>query len=424
MKPRPYIFAACLSALALTATAAWGDEDDEKRYFNARLGPVYVTFDASVSTEYTDNVNLSSGRTDPIISDLVISPRIGMVASTEISLQPKEETNRTTVSLAMSLGLRKHIFHPELDQNISDLSIAPNSTISFLLRPGPVKTRLYDTFSLQSDPVADGSLSNVTEFRRFTNIIGADNIWPVNSMTTANLGLMHRNLVALSLTGVNSSGQATSLSTNPYDSYADSASGSVMVKLLSFLDVGMSASVEADTFPSAPNQNSTMYSYGPVAVVRLSDYTTLTANAGETITQPAQGGSSTSTYGSLALANRLNQFYTQTLSVGRQSSLDMLGSLTQVNYVRYGASWRMNSHITISLGVSYQDVGYVDNGFHFSPYQSNSDYQLVQEDISTQYALSRKLTTRLAFRHSDKTSNDSIYNYTQNTVTWDLVYKF
>lgn len=424
MKPRPYIFAACLCAFAFAATASLGDDDDEKRYFNAKLGPVYITFDASVSTEYTDNVNLSSGHTDPIISDLIVSPRIGMVASTEISLQPKEETNRTTISLAMSLGLQKHIFHPELDQNLSDINIAPNSTISFLLHPGPVKTRLYDTFSLQSDPVADGSLSNVTQFRRFTNIIGADNVWPINSMTTANLGLMHRNLMALSLTGVNSSGQATSLSTNAYDSYSDSASGSVMVKLLSFLDVGMSASVETTTFPSASNQDSTMYSYGPTAIVRLSDYTTLTANAGETITEQNQGGTNTSTYASLALANRFNQFYTQTLSVGRQSSLDLLGSLTQVDYVRYGASWRMNSHITLSLGVSFQDVGYVDNGFHFSAYQSNSDYQLVQEDVSTQYALSRKLTTRLAFRHSDKVSNDSNYNYKQNTMTWDLEYKF
>lgn len=420
--------AALLSALCLAAFPSFGQEG-KTPYYNVKAGPVYITLSSGITTEYTDNVNLSSGRNSAIEPELTITPRLGINALSQLQFFPEGEHNISTLSLSMSLGYRNYVFHPELNRNITDINIAPNSELSFLIRAGHFKIRVHDGFSLESDPVSDGSLSNVAQFRRFINVFGIDTEWDVNKMTTVNLNYAHRNLMAMDLISLGSSGQTTNLNTSSFDNSSDSLSLSAMSRALSFLSLGASASVQGTRYPSNPAQDSTSYSYGPRAKVVFTDYTDLVASCGVTTYQPGDifygsktsGNSldgSTTQYASLELTNHLNTYYTHSFSVGRQTTLNLIGNQTQMDYARYSSTWKVNSLISLQSGIGVEDntqLGGVNSGQH---------YRTITGGVGTQFRLSRKLSTSFSYRYVNKIADDPDNCYKQNTLTWELDYRF
>ena len=417
--------AACMGGTAL------GQAEGPQRYFNVKAGPVYIVLSSGVSTEYTDNVNLADGKRTPAQSELTISPNIGITAATQVQLQPLSQTNTNDLRLSANLGYRDYVFHPQLNQKVMDINIAPDSELSFLIHAGHyVRIRLHDGFSVQSDPATDGSLSNVAQFRRFVNSVGADVQWDVNSKTRANFNYSHSNLYALSVTSLgnpNSKGPASNLNASRLNSATDAATLSANCQVLALLNVGFSTSVQATSFPSSPDQDSTSYSYGPTATARLTEYTTLTAATG--ITQSKSGNVFTGTTGSsgvdsstnyfdLTLANQLNTDYTHSRSVGRQVALTLLGSPSQVDYVRYTSTWKVNSHISIATGLFVEDttnLGMIGGSFHYRRYGCT---------LNTSYRLSRRIYTTLAYRYIDKIADDTTQSYKQNTITWAVNYQF
>ena len=418
--------AALLCALGLAGAAAHGQE--QNRYYNVKAGPVYITLSSGLSMEYTDNVNLSNGRTAPIEQELTITPNFGITALSQMQLFPEGEQDVTTLSLTMNFGYRDHIFHPELNENLTNINIAPDSELAFQIRTKHIKIRVHDGFSLQSDPVSDGSLSNVAQFRRFTNTFGIDATWAVNRMTQVNAAYAHRNVIALDLISLGASGQTTNLNTSAYDNYSDTVSASVLSRVLSFLSLGVSASVQATTYPSAPEQDSSSYSYGPIARIFFSDYTDLSLSWGLTQRQAGNiftgsdtgnpGDGSTSQYVDATLTNRFNNYYTQSLSTGRQNTLNLIGTQTETNYVRYSSAWKINSLITLLSSIGVEDnteIGGPNAGNH---------YKTLTASTGTQLRLSKKLTTSLNYRYVDKIADDHDQSYKQNTVIWQIDYRF
>ncbi|MCX6966894.1 MAG: hypothetical protein NTZ46_03785 [Verrucomicrobia bacterium] len=430
----PVIRLAVLLALCMAClgTTALGQAEGPQRYFNVKAGPVYVILTAGVSTEYTDNVNLSNGKTTPIQPELTIYPNLGITAATQLQFLPLSETNSNDLRLTANLGFREYVFHPELNQQVMDINIAPDSELSFIIHAGHFKIRLHDGFSMQSDPTTDGSLSNVAQFRRFVNSIGADAQWNVNSKTKVDFGYTHSSLYALSITtlGNTSTTAATkNLTTSRLNSTTDSAHLSANCQVLSLLNIGFSASAQATSFPGAPEQDSTAFSYGPTAALRLTQYTSLIASSGITRTQSgnvftgtggagSMGIDSSTNYYDLTLSNRLNTYYTHNLSIGRQVALSLLGLQTQVQYVRYNSTWRVNSHISISTGLFAEDTtnaGMIFGSFHYRQYGCM---------LNTSYRLSRKMSTTLGYRFIEKVADDPAQNYKQNTITWAVNYQF
>ena len=421
--------AICLMLCMACRGAAWGQAEGPQRYFNLKAGPVYVVLSAGVSTEYTDNINLSNGKTTPMQSELTIYPNLGITAATQVQLQPLSETNTSDLRLTANIGYRDYIFHPELSQKVTDINLAPDSELSFLIHAGHFKIRLHDGFSMQSDPTTDGSLSNVAVFRRFVNTVGADTLWEVNSKTRVNFGYNHSNLYALSLTTLGTTTPQNSLTTSRLNSSTDAANASVNCQVLSLLNVGFASSVQATSFPSAPDQDSTSYSYGPTASLRMTQYSTLSASYGVTQSRmgnvftgtaptTGNGGESTTNYCDVTLANQLNTYYSQTLSAGRQVALSLLGSQTEVDYLRYTSTWKVNSHISLNTALFAEDtnnLGTIGGSFRYRRYGCT---------LNTSYRLSRKMSTSLSYRYIDKISDDPTLSYKQNTITWNLNYQF
>ena len=415
------------SVLCVACLANAMDREGREPYYNIKAGPVYVTLSSGIDTEYTDNVNLSNGTTTPIQPELTINPHFGITAASQLQFAPLSETNTQNLSFTANLGYKDYVFHPELNQQITDINIAPDSELAFVIHAGHFKIRLHDSFSLQSDPTSDGSLSNVAQFRRFVNNAGVDVRWDVNSKTGLNLGYSHSSLNALSITTLGNS--ATNLTANNFNSSTDTLTFAGDCQVFSLLKVGFNSSAQATTFPSAPEQDSTNYSYGPFMDARLTQFTTITASTG--VTQTKQGNvftgtgaggqgiaDTTTNYFNLSLNNEMNLYYTQTLSVGRQVSLSLLGSQTEVDYIRYRSNWKVNSHVNISSGLFAEDttdLGLVAGFSHYRRYGA---------DLSTGYQLSKKMSTSLSYRYINKIADDPTQSYKHNTVTWSINYQF
>jgi len=382
----------CVACLA----DAMGQEEGPQKYYNIKAGPVYVTLSSGITTEYTDNVNLSNGTTTPIQSELTINPNFGITAASQLQFAPLSETNTQNLSLTANFGYKDYVFHPELNQRMTDINIAPDSELALVIHAGHFKIRLHDGFSLQSDPTTDGS---------------------------------HSSLYALSITSLGNAGNTNNLTANNLNSSTDSVTFGGDCQVFSLLKVGFTSSAAATTFPGAPGQDSTSYSYGPFAQARFTQYTTLQASAGITenkagnvFTGTGAAGSgvadSTSNYFNLSLTNEMNSYYTQTLSVGRQISLSLLGSQTEVDYIRYTSNWKVNSHINISSGLFAEDstdLGTIGGFSHYRRYGG---------DLSTGYQLSKKMSTSLSYRFIDKIADDPAQSYKQNTITWSINYNF
>jgi len=412
--------------------------DATQRYFNIRTGPVYVTLTAQTTTEFVDNVNLSSGIDTPIKQDLIFSPSFGINAISELQLHPLSETNTTTMGLSMNFGYREHILQPALNQKIFDINISPDSEFSFLVRIGHFKIRLHDGFALQSDPVTDGALSNVAVFRRFTNAAGVNVEWDVNSDTLVNLAYTHTNVYALDLVTLGNSGTSSNLSTSNITNSTDALSLMASTKIIPELTVGWGANVAATSFPGAPQQDSTTYSYGPFASLHLSQFTTLNASCGISKSEPGNvftgsntannnGSNSTSNYANVSLTNQLNTYYTQTLSAGREIALDLVGTQTSDNYLRYSSVWKMNAHISLNFNAFAEDIsnaGTPNNNLLSLQSNVQSDYRRYGGGVGTSLRLSKKLTTSLNYRYVQKVTGDPLLCYKQNDIIWTVSYSF
>ena len=116
------LYAACLGI-------ALGQAEGPQRYFNVKAGPVYINLTAGVSTEFTDNVNLSNGKNSPIEPELSIYPNLGITAATQLQFLPLSETNTNDLRFTANLGYREYVFHPELNKQVMDITVAPDSEL-------------------------------------------------------------------------------------------------------------------------------------------------------------------------------------------------------------------------------------------------------------------------------------------------------
>ena len=398
-----------------------------ERYYNVKAGPVYITLGAGMTVQYTDNLNLASGLTGPLESDISYNPHLNLDAVTEVDINPGSNTSRSTLGLHMTIGYLRYMQHPELNRNMFDITVAPDSELSLLVHVGQVKLRFFDRLSLQSDPVSDGSLSNVAMFRRLTNSAGASAQWDINSRASTSLAYVHSNVWTLDL--ISLGGQPTNLTARSLDNSTDTLTFSAYIKPLERLTTGVQASVSSVTFPGAPSQDSTTYTYGPFAELVATDYTTIRLSGGMAETRRGSvfagtGGEystpadSTSEYADLTITNKLNTYYSQSLSLGRQVAISLIGDPTQTDYVRYSSVWRVNSEISLHMGL------YAEHCTQLGSNNPAFDYQRYGGELSTSYQLARRLTTSLAYRHTEKVAKDPYQSYKQNTVTWDVSYQF
>ena len=236
-------------------------------FYNVKAGPVLFRVDASLRTDYVDNVNLSSGKNgSPIESDEIIAPTLGIDALWTI-------TPLNTLHLHTTLGYTKYINNPRLDS--SAVLVSPDSVLSFNIYTGDFKINLHEQFSYQEDPVGVGAVTNVEKFGRFTNDAGIGVLWDANDLI-ATLGYDHSDFIATG--AVSSSGANVDTSSLSYD--VDEVTASTFFQFMSNLGGGLEATASYVSYRLGSQPDATRASIGPFVEFQLSRYTKIAASGG------------------------------------------------------------------------------------------------------------------------------------------------
>lgn len=390
---------------------------------NFRIGEVLMRVDARLTTQFTDNVDLSSTPT----ADLIVNPEVGINATWAV-------TKLNTIRFRAAVGYAYYLNSDRL--NRQTMTISPDSALSFDVYAGDVKINFHNQFSLQQEALSQGALSGVAQIERFSNTAGISVLWDTNDVIW-NLGYDHYTF--LTLGGANSSSGSVADTLGTLDHSTDQISASVAVKLSSALIGGIEGTAAYSDFPEQPDSNYSAISAGPYFEMQLTKYTHVFVSGGykgyfsganavgsvsvtpSTAAQPSQGDPS-GYYANLSFMHRLNRYYSDRLDFAHTDDVDALGGHTQTDSIRYAGSWRINRRLSMGVSLFYEDVTILAGSALGGSVASN--YNRVGASVSTGFLLTEHTDLSLSYQFTKKEAERASESYSQNTVTISLGYRF
>ena len=389
--------------------------------YNLKLGPVLMNVNGSMGAEYNSNVGLSSSGAQ---SDFILSPQVGVVAQWQA-------TSVNTLRLSTSIGYNKYLIHPQYDTG--QILIAPDSVLGFDLYVGDFKINFHDQFSYQQDPGTIGSLSNVVNFQRFENVAGIGVIWDLNKLVLT-LNYDHINFISSNLQVLNGSDLSDPGNLN-YN--ADQVSISGTYAFTTTLSAGLEGAASIRQYSNSGVEDDAI-SVGPFVrfevtpnfkVSASGGYQAVSTGSGDLtaaqvntvgLVNPALGaGTTNSYYVNLTLDHRMNQYYTDRFSVGHETQLDVFSQQSEVTYVTYTSSWKVNQNLNLAFTVNYQDVTSPSNSLISTP-----SYNLFGAGVQANFPVTRSISGSVLYQFNDKFDTPAGQDYVQNRVGLILNYHF
>ena len=390
---------------------------------NFKVGEVLLRVDASMTTEFVDNVDLTqNGR-----PDLIFTPQVGIGATWAM-------TKLNTLQFRAGLGYSYYMNNPNLNRQTT--TITPDSALVFNVYAGDVKISFHDRFGLQQETTSLGTLNGLAQVERFTNTAGFTVLWDTNDVIW-NFGYDHFNFITLG--GANSSSGTAAASYSRLDHSTDQVSASIATKAGARAIVGIEGTMAYSNYPKQSGSNFTSVQAGLFSEVQLTKYTHMFlsggfkgyysgANApgsvtvGTTTAQPA-GGDPTGFYANLSLVHRMNRFYSDQLNISRSDDVDALSGHTQANSVRYSGTWQVNRKMTLGMNMFAEDVTVIA-GSALSGGGVASDFRRFGASLNTGIQISEHLGLSFGYQYLKKQAVRATEGYTQNRVTFTLGYRF
>jgi len=389
------------SGTGAAAAAARQQENDTQHPYNIKAGPVSVNVTGSLSIEANDNINLAEKGRE---SDLILRPEIDFDSEWRV-------TELNTLHLKLGLGYNEYLSHSDL--NTRTILLDPGSELSFDVYVGDIlKLNFHDQFAIVQNPVDEPTLSNVARFDRFQNSSGITALMDFNALQFV-FGYDHFLYNTL----------GSEFST--LDRTEEQFFGSASVALSDALNVGIEGSTALVNYRENFNNDGTTWTAGPFAEITFSPYSKLRLNGGYQGMQFNANGTSGDTsnasgwYVNLTAAQRLNQYWSHSLSVGREARLGLDVNFTEYTYVRYEATWRMNSRLSVGFNGFYEDAE--ESGT--SALNSETSHRW-GGGASLTWQLDRKTSVQLRYQYVNKDSNLDLRGYYQNTADLLLNYNF
>ncbi len=416
-------------SFAGSAAAAGRRRGDEVDY-NLRLGPIRLKLNAGLQFEYDDNVNLAderiSGEFGPQ-SDFFIRPQLNMIASWQVT-----QINRLSLRLGMGYEFS---LNDSRDTDVSPFTLAPDSELGFDIFIGDVRINLHDRFSLQNNPVSQATSVNTGGYSLFTNAAGISVLWDLNDVVVTG----GYDYIIERYTG-------GSAEANDRDSHQLQLS--VAFLLNETTTTGIQGSALLSTRTGITQEEQSLYSLGPFLEFQLTPYTRFVISGGAQLSETEQnagtvgqqrfvigsdgeifeigsgGGEATEDsggdlgfYWTVAAYNRLNVWYNHSLTAGHERQVGLGANYVDIDYIRYSASWRVNSNITLDLTTGFE---------HYEESQGLNPETLNrwQAGIGFSYRLRGNLSTTFRYNFNTKSSDLALRDYQQNVVTVGLVYDF
>lgn len=128
-------------------------------------------------------------------------------------------------------------------------------------------------------------------------------------------------------------------------------------------------------------------------------------------------GSDTGYYWSFAAHNKLNRWYTHSLTAGHERQVGFGANYVDLDYIRYTAAWLVNSNISLEFNTGLE---------HHEESQGLDPETLDRwfAGIGFSYRLRENLSTTFRYSYFSKTSDLQFRDYRQNIVTVGFVYDF
>ncbi len=391
--------------------------------YNLKAGPVLFNFSAGFGIESVDNVRLTDGTTAKKEADLIFTPNLGIDVRWQF-------TKLNAFKFRSNISYSKYLDNPELDTNA--LLLSPDSELSFDVRMGDFKLTFRDQFSYQQDPLGAGNLSGTARFGRFTNDAGVTLLWDLNDLILR-LGYDRVNLQVI--------GSGDSDPNSNLSRVTDQISGLASVTLTDSWSMGIEGTGAASAYPDSPQNDSTRVTCGPFLNLQLTPYTRVYLGGGyvgTTYKQPVTSvqevqvgsdgisrvversldpGDGNSLYAALNLFHRLNRYFSDQISIGRESQLGLLAQETRSDFIRILANWQLGPALSLASNLYYEQV-------EQSTQLAADSYERWGAIFSTQYRVNRHLNAGLSYQFTQKAAPVATLDYSQNRLGLTLSYQF
>jgi hypothetical protein len=402
----------------------------DKIPYNLQLGPMKLRFSATIGFEYNDNVNLAEdatalvpGPTGPVLvtteqqSDFIIRPQVNIDA-----LWPITQLN--TLKLDVGIGYAFYMDHS--NYNTNGVLVNPGSQLAFDIFVGDFRINLHDRFSLEQDPVAEATLSNVADYGRFQNTAGLSVLWDLNA-AVATIGYDHYNFIS------------TTSDFDYLDRNAEMVNGSIAFTPNSTMSIGLEGAFVDTYYDQNILNDSRTYSAGAFLETQVTNYVKLRLAGGyQNIDFDNTGLVSdphdvSDYYANVLLSHRVNSVLTHSLSAGHETQLGINSNYITLNYVRHTANWNILYHTLLSTELFYEDAD--DSGgsgplfipgpgaLLFNPFVSEHVHRYGGA-FSLGYQLTQHVTLGLRYQYTQKDSDQPLRDYSQNRVSVDGTYSF
>jgi hypothetical protein len=369
------------------------------------FGPFQEILTGHISTQYTDNVNLTPTK----ISDLSFSLGMGLDTTWTIS-----HLNQLTFRVG---GELTENFYGNGRHQLT-FAIDPNSKIEFKFAISDVQIRLFDYFSYTQDPTTSPTATNTANLNNLTNTVGAA------AETDLNIALfsLTADYTYNSQSGQNAQGQANQGTTGTRESFR--VSPALTFRMTPTILYGVNAAATRSSGENAANVNS--LNVGPFMNGKLGKNLEFDLAIGGTFISTTPAIDPTY-YFTGAIRYQLNRHWQILLSGSHELIFTTGTDLTEQNLIRLGTQLELTRSIAFNLSpfINFGNVETtsVNAGIPAGPYT-----QLGLEAGLTWKPRKRWLTS-LTYDYVRRESGSSgavaaSDDYIQNSISLSLSYAF
>jgi hypothetical protein len=383
------------------ASEARREPENSGHYF-MKAGPIDFSASASLGLEYNDNVGLSEVNRQ---SDFIVRPEIGISSEWHVT---------TLNTLRFNIGIAYAAYTQHSDLNTRSILLDPGSEISFNIYIGGIlKVTVHDRFAILQNPIDEPTLSNTARFDRFQNSAGLTALFDFNDLKIV-LGYDH-------FTYHTFSGEFDFL-----DRREEQVYGSASLQLSDAVIVGVDANGAVVKYSTGFNNDGTSWSAGPFLEATLSDYTKLRVTAGYQGMNFDHNGLNGDTtdyagwFGSVTVSQRLNRYWSHSLSAGHESRLGLEVNFYEYDYLRYLAQWQINPRLSASID------GFVESANESGTIAAQDSENSVRwgAGVSLAWRLGNKVSVDVGYHYVNKNSDLVLRDYYQNVGTLGVRYEF
>lgn len=377
---------------------------------NFRIGDLGLDLRGNLTQTYDSNIGLSPENAD---SDWITG--VGFLLSGEMEL-----TEINTLRLSIGTEYRKYWKNPQFDSNKNALILTPKTGLEFLLHAGNFNFRVYDDFSLLSDPGdnrfidpnSGAQLTSIVLYNRIRNKLGLDGIWTINPYWNANAGISRLDIIPLE---------------NAFENLQrHSYMGTLGLShnLAANLDVNGQLSTSIDRWRTGVQPDSSSWSLGAGADWRATDLIEIQAflawtnrSFAETVSDPNAINSTEGLTGNVSLTHQINPDLQHTIRYSRSIDLGTVADQVTNQYAEYRVDYSGFERSDIFFELFWNEGA--ESGFT-NP--ERFDRWALRTGLG--YPLSQKLEFSVRVEHAFRDSNISGRNFSRNKVSLTVTYDF